>query len=111
MPLATARTLGIALGALALTGCHSVSESGKLMRTATAGEPRMVRHVRSLPPSVRALLAEQPAPNCTIPANEANADERQKLDYERQCYRQAEIIVRDRLLRLQKAVGAIERAN
>jgi hypothetical protein len=99
------------LGALALTGCNTVNERGKLMSAATVREPRVVRHVLSLPPSVRALLAAQPAPNCTIPANEANADERQKLDYERQCYRQAEIIVRDRLLRLQKSVAAMDRAN
>jgi hypothetical protein len=34
-----------------------------------------------------------------------NAALRAKLDYERQCYRHAEMILRDRLLRLQAAVG------
>jgi hypothetical protein len=33
-----------------------------------------------------------------------NADDRQKLDYERQCYRHTEIIARDRLQLLQNAV-------
>jgi len=35
---------------------------------------------------------------------------RQKLDYERQCYRQAETIVRARLDRLQESVQDINKA-
>jgi hypothetical protein len=42
-------------------------------------------------------------PECEFPPGE-DADDRQKLDYERQCYRHAEIIVRDRLQLLQNAV-------
>ena len=59
----------------------------------------------------RALLKSQPAPDCeykptepdAAPA-EPNADDRRKLDYERQCYRHAEAIARDRLQRLQSSV-------
>ncbi len=104
-----ARNIGIVVGVTALLGCTPRDEP--LMRSATAGEPRMVRPAPSIPPSVRALLEPLPAPKCALPANEANVDERQKLDYERQCFRQAEIIVRDRLSRLQSAVAKLDRAN
>jgi hypothetical protein len=107
--LAWVRNIGIAACALALLGCTPRDEP--LMRSATAGEPRMVRPAPSIPPSVRALLEPLPAPTCALPANETNVDERQKLDYERQCFRQAEIIVRDKLSRLQSAVAKFDRAN
>ena len=42
-------------------------------------------------------------PECEFPPGE-DANDRQKLVYERQCYRHAEIIVRDRLQLLQNAV-------
>jgi hypothetical protein len=54
-----------------------------------------------LPPE--ALLIRQPEPSCKAP--DSSLDERQKLDYERQCYRHAEIIVRERLDLLQGSVG------
>ena len=58
------------------------------------------------------LLKPQMEPECEFPPGE-DADDRQKLDYERQCYRHAEIIVRDRLQLLQNAVDktieAVER--
>ena len=50
-----------------------------------------------------AFLARQPEPDCEL--RSGDADERQRLDYERQCYRHAEMIVRGRLHLLQ---GAIE---
>jgi hypothetical protein len=50
------------------------------------------------------LLRHQAEPECEFPPSEIDADDRQKLDYERQCYRHAEIIVRDRLQLLQNAV-------
>jgi len=50
------------------------------------------------------LLSPQPEPICET--TDTNADERQKLDYERQCYRHAEMIARDRLQLLQKSVDA-----
>jgi hypothetical protein len=105
------RNIAIALIATALVGCSPAPRGGPLAKSAMAGEPRNVRSAPSIPPSVRALLEPQPAPTCALPANESNVDERQKLDYERQCFRQAEIIVRDRLSRLQSAVGKLDRAN
>ena len=49
------------------------------------------------------LLNPMQEPDCEFPATET-ADERQRLDYERQCYRQAEIIVRTRLQILQNSI-------
>lgn len=54
------------------------------------------------------LLRRQPAPDCDIKATDT--DERQKLDYERQCYRHAEGIARDRLHSLQDWVKGSLRA-
>jgi hypothetical protein len=51
-----------------------------------------------------ALLREQSEPDCEFKAAEAKTDERMKLDYERQCYRHAEMIVRNRLELLQSSV-------
>jgi hypothetical protein len=51
------------------------------------------------------LLRPQPEPDCTFPATDTAADERQKLDYERQCYRHAEMIARTRLQLLQDSVA------
>ena len=51
-----------------------------------------------------ALLAPQPEPDCTFKTDDPNATERQQLDYERQCYRHAEMIVRNRLQMLQDAI-------
>jgi hypothetical protein len=53
----------------------------------------------------QALLKPQPEPDCTFPATDTAADERQKLDYERQCYRHAEMIARARLQLLQESVA------
>jgi TPR repeat protein len=51
-----------------------------------------------------ALLAPQPEPDCAFKTNDPNATERQQLDYERQCYRHAEMITRNRLEMLQNAI-------
>jgi hypothetical protein len=50
------------------------------------------------------LLSPLPEPSCET--TDTSADVRQKLDYERQCYRHAEMIVRDRLELLQRSVDA-----
>jgi hypothetical protein len=47
------------------------------------------------------LLRPQPEPDCEFVPGDAGADDRQKLDYQQQCYRHAEIIARERLKRLQ----------
>jgi TPR repeat protein len=51
-----------------------------------------------------ALLAPQPEPDCAFRTDDPNATERQQLDFERQCYRHAEMIVRNRLEMLQDAI-------
>jgi hypothetical protein len=54
------------------------------------------------------LLTPQPEPDCK--PSDTSIDERQKLDYERQCYRHAEMIVRSRLQLLQGSVDETIRA-
>lgn len=64
--------------------------------------------------SMKPMLVRQTAPKCDYraahpdkAAQPATADpdqQKAKLDYERQCYRHAEIIARNRLRELQKAV-------
>jgi hypothetical protein len=73
-------------------------------RTARISRP-VSRATLPLPP--RAQLSAPVEPDCKL--NDPNADERQKLDYERQCYRHAEMIVRERLLLLQSWVGRMVR--
>jgi hypothetical protein len=67
---------------------------------------------RPIPLPAEPLLSPQPEPSCEV---ESNADERQKLDYERQCYRHAEMIVRGRLQILQssvdKTISAVKRGE
>ena len=59
----------------------------------------------NVPMPSEALLQPQPEPDCGFPATDTAADERQKLDYERQCYRHAEMIARARLQLLQESVA------
>jgi hypothetical protein len=81
-----------------------------LARPASRVEPRTAKPARLVEPipatpiplPAAALLARQPEPGCEM--TDANADERQRLDYERQCYRHAEMIVRARLELLQGSV-------
>jgi hypothetical protein len=60
------------------------------------------------------LLAKQPEPDCAFKgpvSTPVTAEEnRMKLDYEAQCYRQTEGIVRARLTKLQEAVGKLVKA-
>jgi hypothetical protein len=58
----------------------------------------------NVPIPSEALLQPQPEPDCRFPETDTAADERQKLDYERQCYRHAEMIARARLQLLQESV-------
>ena len=51
-----------------------------------------------------ALLSSQPEPDCAFKTDDPQATERQQLDYERQCYRHAEMIARNRLEMLQSAI-------
>jgi hypothetical protein len=56
------------------------------------------------------LLAAPSQPNCAFDSARTDADDRQKLDYERQCYRHAEMIMRARLERLQGEIGPLIKA-
>jgi hypothetical protein len=68
-----------------------------------------------IPPIAAELLSPQSEPSCEPEATGSNADESQKLDYERQCYRHAEMIVRSRLQLLQdsvdKTISAFKRST
>jgi hypothetical protein len=50
------------------------------------------------------LLVPPPEPNCELEAPELKADDPRKRDYEKQCYRAAEVFARSRLLLLQSSV-------
>jgi hypothetical protein len=104
-------TLSTILCALALAGCasnsaHRESGAGSIR---TAADPHRYSELRIRRPD-RALLAPQSAPNCELkePENSKPVDPDQlarlKLDYERQCYKRAEQLVRMRLQLLQKRV-------
>jgi hypothetical protein len=63
-----------------------------------------------IPVPDQSLLTPQPEPDCDFKPVESDAASHVKLDYERQCYRQAEIIVRTRLQLLQASVGEMLKA-
>jgi len=110
----SAGIIGIAMLTVALAGCTG-RDDGVNPATALAARPiaddsrpialtaRPVRSRRPIRLPDHALLVPQPEPNCTFAGSAA--DERQKLDYERQCYRHAELIARSRLDRLQNVVA------
>src|SRR5215471_2937981 len=76
------------LGAQVLGAQASAQQAGDTLENSLIRDP--------------ALLAPQPEPNCAFkPEDHPNATELQRLDYERQCYRQLEMIVRNRLQMLQ----------
>jgi len=126
-----ARTCVVVICVMALAGCSGITYSHVTSHTANSGkftEPtsgtptplraaprsRMIsqtantekltepKPARPIPLPAAPLLVPQPEPNCE--ATDASANERQKLDYERQCYRHAEMIVRARLQLLQGSV-------
>ena len=71
----------------------------------------VARSEAPIPLPAALLLSPQPEPNCEVETTGSSANERQKLDYERQCYRHAEMIVRGRLQLLQDAVDKTISAN
>jgi len=125
-----ARLLIISVLALELAGCARnppPRESSLTQRQARATPVRLHSHarVRAEAPQhtelrVRrpdpALLAPQPSPNCEfkradIKAVDADEWARLKIEYERQCYQEAEKAARERLSQLQgSAACEIERA-
>jgi hypothetical protein len=119
---------GVAMIAAAsvLAGSDAMAQSTQ--RTAKAGGPAGLEARTAIPLPNPTLLAAPVEFNCEFKA--ASSDEalgqsspglppaqtdpdavlRAKLDYERQCYRHAEMILRDRLLELQAAVGETVKA-
>jgi hypothetical protein len=91
------------------------AQTGETMKAAkcaaeSAGSSAGPRARASIPLPAQALLASPPEFACekTTPTGaqtDPDAALRAKLDYERQCYRHAEMILRDRLLGLQASVG------
>ena len=105
-----AAVLALALGAPAVGGCApGPTAAGARMSSAAHsaphGRPASKTAIRLPDP---ALLQRQPEPDCVFRgplSNPITAEEtRMKLDYEQQCYRQAEFIVRARLQQLQDSV-------
>jgi hypothetical protein len=111
---APASALGILLLAATLAatlvGCDNLRHAAIVQ---PAGIPTRPMSAASIPTPARALLVPPEAPDCEL--KDADADERQKLDYERQCYRHAEIITRERMRLLQasvrRAASAINRCQ
>jgi hypothetical protein len=103
-----AGVLALGLCALALAGCAPAAT------TSNPNAPIRVASRSSIPLPDRALLERQGEPDCAFRgpiSNPATAEEtRMKLDYEQQCYRQAEFIVRARLNQLQESVDETVRA-
>jgi hypothetical protein len=110
------RRLPIALAvALSLTGCANRESPAKLSATAD-GERALARPARAAIPLPRqTLLTPQPPPQCDYKSGhengkaqpqpaDANEQERSKLDWERQCFRSSERLVRERLAQLQASV-------
>ena len=95
----------LALYAMTLTGCDYAGR-----RTASFDRSAVSTPKTKVPLPSLALLAPQPEPDCEFPTTDSAADERQKLDYERQCYRHAEMIARARLRVLQRSVARTIRA-
>jgi hypothetical protein len=116
--------LSIVMCAATLAGCDHVRQGG-VIQTAQfhkkpeprRAEPKAKAAPRthtlskvSVPMPDRSLLMSAAEPDCEFRTTDPNADEWQKLDYERQCYRHAELIARDRLKRLQDSVRRTARA-
>jgi len=94
---------------VALAGC--AAERGSSV-TANASPSTRSVSTKLIPVPGRALLQAQPEPDCQFNVIgqgdtllDTNDVALMKLDYERQCYRKAEMIVRTRLRLLQVSVG------
>ena len=100
-------TLSVVSLAMALAGCaqNSAQHEVKADPNEAAASPQGYPDFRIHRPNP-ALLSSQPAPDCEFRVTELKTVDpdqwaRLKLDYERQCYQQAEKKVRDRLRLLQ----------
>lgn len=111
--------VAVAICAIALGGCAYQPVTEAAAKSSAKSARPVVRTVSRTPIPLpdRALLQRQAEPDCAFRgpvSSPVTAEEtRQKLDYEQQCYRQAETNVRGRLDTLQDAVSdtikAVER--
>ena len=114
--------------AIALAGCGCTTCDRIVSRTANGKASTGLKFRTPIPVPSRASLSPEPVrtptsesagallrpqlePDCEFKTGDSNFDERQKLDYERQCYRHAEMIVRNRLELLQSSVNTTIAAN
>ena len=102
-------SLGIASCAVMLAGCDYGGRRAMVVQPFDIGSKTSGFRPR-IPLPALALLAPQSEPNCEFTATDPQSDDRQKLDYEWQCYRHAEMIVRARLRLLQRSVAKTIRA-
>jgi hypothetical protein len=106
----SARMLMVAFFAVILAGCNQHARGRTMSRTPNTYSSVSSGSRTLVPLPDKALLCRLPEPDCKFKTSEADTDDQQKLDYERQCYRHAEIIARLRLLRLQGSVDKTMRA-
>src|SRR5215467_2319765 len=100
----------VASFAVILAGCNQHVGGRTVSRTPNTYSAVSSGSRTRVPLPEKALLGRLPEPDCRFKTSEADTDDRQKLDYERQCYRHAEIIARLRLLLLQRSVDKTIRA-
>jgi hypothetical protein len=83
---------------------------GWLLTSCGANEDRRAQRDIPLPKPI--LLQRQPHPDCAQlqAGTTGELSQRVKLEYERECYRSAELAARERLLQLQRAVEITIRA-
>jgi hypothetical protein len=106
-PRSLACVLAVSVSAVTLAaGCGHAERGSAASRTTNTN----ISARTQIPVPGRALLKPQPEPDCEFKTAEPNTDDQNKLDYERQCYRHAEIIVRNRLQLLQRSVNKTIRA-
>jgi hypothetical protein len=113
-------TVGVVLCSLSFAGCArnppprelapAVHESKAPPQRTPARPRRIVETIRYVQPTIRrpdpALLAPQPAPNCEFKRSDLKTIDpdgwaRLKIEYERQCFEDAEKTARERLVLLQ----------
>jgi hypothetical protein len=90
---------------------QSSEEDSVIRRVTTIGSSAPHTWDLAIPLPEPDLLSRAPAPDCELKSEVQGVDEAairtMKLDYERQCFRQSEFILRARMERLQKAVVKI----
>ena len=121
-PKSTARVATQKVSTSKAATSKTLAHNGTISARSTFARPvpsrtRFARHRAttgaSIPLPDTALLEPQSAPDCEYrgrPTGNAGEDARVRLDYQQQCYRQAEGIVRTRLDNLQESVGETIRA-